>query len=136
MANGHEMDQELIIWVKNRSLTHKNMKFSQEQVNDTIIPKVNMSNNKKNKNVGKELAQRTQDLNNNIESIMGKSAKTESLPISDGLVMCLYDVDSDNKKYVRVDFKDYSTYNRSYILMNRTKLKEMADFIYKYLENK
>jgi len=116
------------------------MKFSQEQVDDTIIPKVNMSNNKKNKNVGKELVKRTQDLNNNIESIMGKSAKTESLPISDGLVMYLYDVDSDNKKYVRVDFKDYSTYNRglirSYILMNRTKLKEMADFIYQYLENK
>jgi len=90
---------------------------------------------KKNINAGKELVKRTQDLNRNIESIMGKSAKTDSLPISDGLVMYLYDVADGDKRYVRVDFKDYSTYNRSYILMKRTKLKEMADFIYKYLDN-
>ena len=115
------------------------MKFSQEQVNDTIIPKVNMSNNKKNKNVGKELVQRTQDLNNNIESIMGKSAKTESLPISDGLVMYLYGAGDSGERYVRVDFTDYSCYGRANnlnMIMDKEKLKEMADFINNYLENK
>jgi hypothetical protein len=115
------------------------MKFSQEQVNDTIIPKVNMSNNKKNKNVGKELVQRTQDLNNNIESIMGKSAKTESLPISDGLVMYLYGAGDSGERYVRVDFTDYSCYGRANnlnMIMDKEKLKEMADFILQYLENK
>jgi uncharacterized protein (DUF2384 family) len=38
------------------------MKFSQEQVDDTIIPKME---------VGKELVKRTKNLNENIESIMG-----------------------------------------------------------------
>lgn len=115
------------------------MKFSQEQVNDTIIPKVNMSNNKKNKNVGKELTQRTQDLNRNIESIMGKSTKTESLPISDGLVMYLYNAGDSGERYVRVDFTDYSCYGRANnlnMIMDKEKLKEMADFINNYLENK
>lgn len=37
MVNGVEMDQELIQQVKNGSLAHKNMKFSQELVDDTIL---------------------------------------------------------------------------------------------------
>lgn len=115
------------------------MKFSQEQVDDTIIPKVDMSNmKKKNINAGKELVKRTQDLNRNIESIMGKSAKTDSLPISDGLVMYLHNAGDSGERYVRVDFTDYSCCGRANnlnMIMDKEKLKEMADFIYKYLEN-
>ena len=103
------------------------MKFSQEQVDDTIIPKIE---------VGKELVQRIQDLNNNIESIMGKSAKTDSLPISDGLVMYLHNAGDSGERYVRVDFNDYSSYKDFYMIMDRTKLREVADFINNYLDNK
>lgn len=92
------------------------MKFSQELVDDTILPKMDL-------------------YDMSMKNKMGKSAKTDSLPISDSLVMYLYDVADGDKRYVRVDFKDYSTYNRSFILMNRTKLREVADFILKYLEN-
>lgn len=92
--------------------------------------------NKKQINVGKELVKRTKNLNNTIESIMGKSAKTESLLVSDGLVMDLYAAGDSCGNYVRVDFTDYGTYKDYCIIMNRSKLKEMADFILNYLENK
>ena len=91
---------------------------------------------KKKINFGKELVKRTQDLNNNIESIMGKSAKTDSLPISDGLVMYLHNAGDSGERYVRVDFNDYSSYKDFYMIMDRTKLREVVDFINNYLENK
>lgn len=113
------------------------MKFSQEQVDDTIIPKMEMFDmSKKSVKVGKELVKRTQNLNNNIESIMGKSAKTDSLPISDGLVMYLHGAGDSGDRYVRVDFNDYSSYKDFYMIMDRTKLREVAEFILNYLENK
>lgn len=115
------------------------MKFSQEQADDTIIPKVDMSNmKKKNKKVGKELVKRTQDLNNNIESIMGKSAKpkpkTQSLPISDGLVMYLYDAGDSARKFIRMDFNDYSTYDDFFMILDRQTLRNVAEFITSYLD--
>ena len=85
-------------------------------------------------NVGKELIKRTKDLNRNIENIMGKSAKTDSLPISDGLVMYLHGAGDSGERYVRVDFNDYSTYKDFYMIMDRTKLREVAYFINQYLE--
>lgn len=88
------------------------MKFSQEQVDDTIIPKVDIFNMSK------------------------KSTKSESLPISDGLIMYLHGAGDSGERYVRVDFNDYSTYKDFYMIMDRTTLKGVADFIYKYLENK
>lgn len=95
---------------------------------------------KKQVKVGKELTKRTKDLNENIETIMGKVAKsqpkTESLPISDGLIMYLYDAGDSHRNFVRMDFNDYSTYHDFHMILDRTKLKEMADFIYNYLENK
>lgn len=94
-----------------------------------------MTKPKKKMNVGKELVKRTKNLNRNIESIMGKSAKTDSLPISDGLVMYLHGAGDSGERYVKVDFNDYSTYKDFYMIMDRSKLKRMADFIYKYLEN-
>lgn len=90
---------------------------------------------KKKINAGKELVKRTQDLNNNIESIMGKSAKTDSLPISDGLVMYLHNAGDSGERYVRVDFNDYSSYKDFYMIMERTKLREVAEFILDYLDN-
>lgn len=104
-----------------------------------------MKKKKKKINVGKELVKRTQDLNNNVESMKwfdsttGKSAKTESLPISNGLVMYLYGAGDNGERYVRVDFTDYSCYGRANnlnMIMDKEKLKEMADFINNYLENK
>lgn len=65
-----------------------------------------------------------------------KPTKTsESLPISDGLVMYLYDAGDSGSRYVRVDFNDYSYYKDLCMVMDRNTLKGMADFIYKYLEN-
>ena len=71
-----------------------------------------------------------------FDSITGKSAKTDSLPISDGLVMYLHGAGDSGDRYVRVDFNDYSTYKDFYMIMDKPTLKGMADFIYKYLENK
>jgi hypothetical protein len=119
------------------------MKFSQEQVDDTIIPKME---------VGKELVKRTKNLNRNIESIMGNSAKSqtnkESLPLKrsqptktesfviedDCLVMYLYDAGDKRKKYIRLDFNDYANCDDFYMILDKPTLKGMADFIYKYLE--
>lgn len=71
----------------------------------------------------------------NIKS--GKQpTKTDSLPISDGLVMYLHGAGDSGERYVRVDFNDYSTYKDFYMIMDRTKLREVAEFILKYLENK
>ena len=39
-----------------------------------------MKKPKKKMNVGKELVKRTRDLNRNIETIMGKTAKSKKLP--------------------------------------------------------
>ena len=87
-------------------------------------------------NVGKELVQRTKNLNKNIESIMGKTAKSESFDINaDGLVMYLYSAGDNGDRYTRVEFNDYSTYNDYIMIMDRETLKGMADFINNYLEN-
>lgn len=91
---------------------------------------------KKSIYIGKELVKRTKNLNRNIETIMGKSAKTESLPISDGLVMYLYDAGDTGNNYVRMDFNDYSSYRDYFMIMDRSKLKEVGDFIKHFLENK
>lgn len=60
---------------------------------------------------------------------------SESFPIEDDLVMYLYDAGDNRNKYVRVDFNDYSSYANFYMIMDRPKLKGLADFILKYLEN-
>jgi hypothetical protein len=95
-----------------------------------------MKKPKKKMNVGKELVQRTKNLNKNIESIMGKTAKSESFDINaDGLVMYLYSAGDNGDRYTRVEFNDYSTYNDYIMIMDRETLKGMADFINNYLEN-
>jgi ferritin len=94
-----------------------------------------MKKPKKKMNVGKELVQRTKNLNKNIESIMGKMAKSESFDINaDGLAMYLYSAGDNGNRYTRVDFNDYSTYNDYIMIMDRETLKGMADFINNYLE--
>ena len=92
---------------------------------------------KKPVSVGKELVKRTKNLNKNIESVMGKMAKPKSasLPMSDGFVMYLYDAGDKRNKYIRLDFNDYANYNDFYMIVDREKLKRMADFINNYLEN-
>ena len=94
---------------------------------------------KKPVKVGKELVKRT--INYNVESIMntGKvtkpKSKSDSLSVSDGLVMYLYDAGDSHRNFVRMDFNDYSTYHDYCMILDRSKLKEVADFINKYLEN-
>ena len=70
---------------------------------------------------------------------MGKSVKSkpksESLPIPGGLVMYLYDAGDSHRNFVRMDFLDYSTYHDYYMILDKRKLKEVADFINQYLEN-
>lgn len=62
--------------------------------------------------------------------------KTESLTIADGLVMYLYSAGDTGEKYVRLDFNDYTNCKDYAIIIDRSKLMDIADFIYKYLENK
>lgn len=95
-----------------------------------------MTKPKKKMNVGKELVKRTQDLNKNIESIMGKTAKskTESFDIENDLVMYLYDAGDNSDKYVRVDFSDYCNHDDFCMILDVKKLKGMADFILRYLD--
>lgn len=95
------------------------MKFSQEQVDDTIIPKIE---------VGKELVQRIQDLNRNIESIMqtkvtlfGQHFHLSLVSGDKNPTMILSNADETHSQVVPV---------------NMYELKDVADFIYKYLENK
>ena len=65
-----------------------------------------------------------------------KTTKTESFSIDgDHLVMYLHDSGANNSRYVRVDLNDYYTFEKFYMIMDRAKLKEMAEFILKYLEN-
>ena len=97
------------------------------------------SNNKvpggqKPTNIEKQLVKRTNNISRKIESVMGKSAKTESFAIEDDLIMYLYDGGDNRNKYIRLDFNDYTNCDKFYMIMNRAKLKEMADFILKYLE--
>ena len=71
-------------------------------------------------------------------SIGGKSAKpkpkTESLPISDGLVMYLYDAGDSARNFIRMDFNDYSTYVDFFMILDRHTLRNMAEFITNYLD--
>jgi hypothetical protein len=93
-----------------------------------------MKKPKKKMSVGKQLVQRTKNLNKNIESIMGKTAKSESFDINtDGLVMYLYSAGDNGNRYTRVEFNDYSTYNDYIMIMDRETLKGLAEFILKYL---
>lgn len=75
----------------------------------------------------------------NIETVVPKPSKpkpkTESLSVADGLVMYLYDAGDSARKFIRLDFNDYSTYHDFHMILDRATLKGMADFIYKYLEN-
>ena len=112
--------------------SHKNQK--NQKICETTLPPKGV----KPTNVGKELVQRTKNLNKNIESIMGKTAKSksESFDINaNGLVMYLYSAGDSGNKYTRVDFNDYSNYHDYYMIMDRKTLKGMADFINNYLEN-
>jgi hypothetical protein len=69
-------------------------------------------------------------------TVVAKNATTESFSIDgDHLVMYLHDTGAKNSQYVRVDLNDYYTFDKFYMIMDREKLKGMADFIYKYLEN-
>lgn len=62
-------------------------------------------------------------------------SKTESFPMDgNSVVMYLHDGGAKNSDYVRVDFNDYSTYDKFYTIMDRETLRGMADFIYAYLE--
>jgi hypothetical protein len=100
--------------------------------------KTSLKNGKEPTKVGKELVKRTKNLNKNIETIMGKTTKTksESFDIERDLVMYLYDGGDNRERYIRVDFNDYYNHDDFCMILDVKKLKGMADFIYKYLENK
>jgi hypothetical protein len=87
---------------------------------------------KKPVKVGKELVKRTQDLNKNIETIMGKVAKSQTFNIIDDdevtLTLSTYGF------LISVDFCNESFKQYFEMDLDRQTLKGMADFIYKYLE--
>lgn len=65
-----------------------------------------------------------------------KPTKSECFPINDdALVMYLYDAGDKKSKYIRLDFNDYANCDDFYIILDKTTLKGMADFINNYLEN-
>lgn len=76
-----------------------------------------------------------ESIKNQKSSIELGKQPTKSFPVEDDLVMYLYDAGDNRNKYVRVDFNDYSSYANFYMIMDRPKLKGLADFIYEYLEN-
>ena len=78
----------------------------------------------------KELGSRPTDVAKNA------TTKPESFSIDgDHLVMYLHDSGAKNGQYVRVDFNDYYTFDKFYMIMDKKTLKGMADFINNYLEN-
>lgn len=88
------------------------MKFSQEQVDDTIIPKINMSNKSiLNKTIGDQL------MNETYQSYKGNTFIFHLFDEKDAIRICL----SSRLVYPSV---------------NRYELRELADFILQYLENK
>ena len=97
-----------------------------------------------NKEIGAELVKRFQDFNENIESIMGKSAKladvaksatTQTFDIVDDELTLTMNVMNSNKIEL-FSFDLYDNFLNEYWEMNlsREKLKGVADFILKYLE--
>lgn len=87
------------------------MKFSQEQINDTIIPKMNMSNKSiLNKTIGDQL------MNETYQSYKG-----------DTFIFHLF----DEKDTIRIGLSSSLVYPS----VNRDELKGLADFILQYLEN-
>lgn len=84
----------------------------------------------KNKEINIKKGSRPTDITKKV-----KSAKTDSLPISDGLIMYLHGAGDSGDRYVRVDFNDYFTYKDFYMIIDRIKLSEVADFIKNYLDN-
>lgn len=66
-----------------------------------------------------------------------RPTKSESFPINeDGLMLYLYNAGDKTGRYIRMDFKDYANCDDFLMVLDRPTLKGMADFIYKYLENK
>lgn len=97
-------------------------------------------------NVGKELVKRTKNLNRNIESIMGESAKPkpktfkliDSDDIDEAFDVTLTLSDNSTKRYelFRFDLADNMSNDEFVMDLDRKTLKGMAEFILKYLENK
>ena len=92
---------------------------------------------KKSVKVGKELVQRTKNLNKNIETIMGKTAKfTEiftAIDGEDGVTLTLSDSYSKND-LLRFYLFDKFNYDEFEMILDKTTVKQMAEFILKYLE--
>ena len=109
------------------------MKFSQEQVDDTIIPKMEL---------GKELVERTKDLNRNIESIMGNSVKSyENVVYKIGTIGDQIQINptirNDSYQLICWCVDNHCQYQTppSFYNMNKDEIRGLADFILKYLEN-
>jgi hypothetical protein len=69
---------------------------------------------------------------------MGKTAKSksESFDIENDLVMYLYDAGDNKDEDVIVNFNDYYNHDDFCMIVDVKKLKGIAEFILKYLENK
>lgn len=115
------------------------MKFSQELVDDTILPKMDMSNmSMKNKSkLSKEVGEIiTEKLAKTTD--VATSATTQTFDIVDDEVTLIMNV-VDNDKVELFSFDLYDNFlNEHWGEMNlsREKLKGLAEFILKYLENK
>ena len=89
---------------------------------------VNKTGNKTTKKIAKK---RTKQLLKTIQP------KSESFAINEtGLMLYLYGAGDKADRYIRMDFKDYAHGDDFIMVLDRKTLKGMADFIYKYLENK
>lgn len=105
------------------------MRFSQEQMDDTILPKMELSDMSMKNKMGKSAK---------ITDV-AKSATTRKPKnlyyINDDLVMMLDKAVLKRGEVWRMDFWDYADYNNDYnIDLDRETLKGLAEFILKYLE--
>ena len=107
--------------------------------------KTRLKNGKESTKVGKELVKRTKNLNKNIETIMGKTAKPkpktfkfiDSDDIDEVFDVTLTLSDNSTKRYELFRFDLADNLSNDYFVMDldRGTLKELADFINNYLEN-
>ena len=105
------------------------MKFSQELVDDTILPKMDMSDMSMKNKMGKSAK----------PTVVAKNATSQKsiqiYSINDTVNVYLSDCSLKNNECFGLDLFDYETNEIFGTMMDRDKLRGLADFIYKYLEN-
>lgn len=125
------------------------MRFSQEQTDDTIIPKVDIfdmsmkNKSKLSKEVGDAIMRESAKITDVAKSATTKKKLPQTFKLIDSdSIDEAFDVtltlsDNSTKRYelFRFDLADNMSNDEFVMDLDRETLKGMADFIYKYLES-